>query len=155
MNKTDNQTGSAFLVSRAVIINKLKLLLVRRTPSDRFNPNLWEIPGGKLAKGEDLHKSLEREVLEETGLIIEPISRLAYYTSEIAGPNGPDKYTGETFVKIVALAKTTTSRVKLSDSHTEFEWVTFSEALDRELTGFTKKALLVLEKRIKDYFWRN
>ena len=109
----DESAPNVLLVNRAVIINKLKILLIKRIASDRSNPSLWEIPGGKLAIGEDLHKSLEREILEETGLLIEPISRLAYYKSEIAGPNGPKKYVGRTFVKIVALAKDTQNNLRL------------------------------------------
>ena len=32
----------------------------------------WSLPGGALELGETLHEGVKREVLEETGLIVEP-----------------------------------------------------------------------------------
>ena len=34
----------------------------------------WSLPGGALETGETLHEGVKREVLEETGLIVEPIA---------------------------------------------------------------------------------
>ncbi len=52
----------------AVVIHKNRVLLVKRK-----NPpaeNLWAIPGGKLQFGETLRQAAEREILEETGVLI-------------------------------------------------------------------------------------
>jgi ADP-ribose pyrophosphatase YjhB (NUDIX family) len=38
----------------------------------------WALPGGVLEDGELLHEGLEREVLEETGLRVDTLGRLAF-----------------------------------------------------------------------------
>jgi 8-oxo-dGTP pyrophosphatase MutT (NUDIX family) len=55
---------------------------LQRSPDDTHNADLWEFPGGKVDVGEEIAQSLNREVQEETGLIIEPSSELVYVTSE-------------------------------------------------------------------------
>ncbi len=52
----------------AVVIKDEKVLLVQRgrPPSE----GLWAIPGGRLQFGETLQQAAERELLEETGIVI-------------------------------------------------------------------------------------
>src|ERR1051325_4453595 len=57
---------------KAVITDGEKFLLVRKSPKDPYNPGMWEFPGGRLAYAEDLDQHVRREVLEETGLLVEP-----------------------------------------------------------------------------------
>jgi ADP-ribose pyrophosphatase YjhB (NUDIX family) len=54
-----------------------RLLLVRR----RNEPGrgLWSLPGGRVEAGESLARAVEREVLEETGLVVRagvPVGRI-------------------------------------------------------------------------------
>lgn len=46
--------------------NKEILLLERKS---KFNKNYWDIPGGRLQKGESLLQTLKQEIAEETGFI--------------------------------------------------------------------------------------
>lgn len=46
------------------------ILLFRFTPSDR--PPLWATPGGECDPGEDYAAAARRELLEETGLALDP-----------------------------------------------------------------------------------
>ena len=46
------------------------VLLFRFTPADR--PPLWATPGGECDAGEDYISAARRELLEETGLLLDP-----------------------------------------------------------------------------------
>lgn len=46
------------------------VLLFRFTPTDR--PPLWATPGGECSPGEDYITAAQRELLEETGLALDP-----------------------------------------------------------------------------------
>ncbi|MDQ4149024.1 MAG: NUDIX hydrolase, partial [Actinomycetota bacterium] len=58
----------------AVVLTGESILLVRRGRPP--HEGSWSLPGGKLRFGETIAGALEREVLEETGLLVE-VGRLA------------------------------------------------------------------------------
>ena len=41
----------------------------------------WEFPGGQVEEGETLTCALEREVLEETGIVVKPVSLVGVYSN--------------------------------------------------------------------------
>ena len=55
----------------AVVVDEGRVLLVRRGREPLKGQ--WSLPGGLLELGESLTDGVSREVLEETGLIVEPI----------------------------------------------------------------------------------
>lgn len=57
------------------IDQELHVLLTKRAPTVESSPGKWSVPGGFLDFDEDLTRCAQREVEEETGLII---SRLLY-----------------------------------------------------------------------------
>lgn len=140
------------LVTRSIILNKQKILLIQRSSKDKYNPEKWEIPGGKFDKGDSVNRSVEREIIEEVDLYAEPLSSLAYYDS---ASSAGYKYEGIPYIRFAGLYKSDTQRVKLSEEHDTYKWVTFTEALEMDLTEFTRKSLLAWEKRIKDHFWNS
>ncbi len=54
-------------VAAAITNDEGKVLAIRRRDNDQ-----WEPPGGVLELDESIHQGLVREVLEETGLTVEP-----------------------------------------------------------------------------------
>lgn len=56
----------------AVIIDSGRVLLVRRGHAPLKGE--WSVPGGALEVGETLAEAVKREVLEETGLEVEPLA---------------------------------------------------------------------------------
>lgn len=135
------------LVNRCFLIRKGKLLLVKRSATDTHYPGLWEGPGGKLDEGQDLTHALEREVMEETGLLVSPIHPLVFADSYVIGGEG--KYKGLPYVVLFGVMKSKGGTLKLSDEHDESEWVSYKMALDYDLTPEVRKALIALKKPLK------
>jgi 8-oxo-dGTP pyrophosphatase MutT (NUDIX family) len=65
----------------AVIVDDLGRILV----TQRRDNGHWEAPGGVLELGESIIDGLRREVLEETGLTIEPIRLTGVYKNMSQG----------------------------------------------------------------------
>lgn len=60
-------------VVAAIIENdEQEILCALRSPYMSL-PNMWEFPGGKVEKGEDLFSALEREIKEELGCNIQSL----------------------------------------------------------------------------------
>ena len=74
----------------AIIIEEGRVVLVKRG-----HPPLegkWSIPGGVLEIGETLRKAAVREVLEETGLAVEPGELLGVFERVIPDEQGRMRY---------------------------------------------------------------
>ena len=54
----------------AAVIRRGELFLIARRPANGMLGGLWEFPGGKTEKGEDLETCLKREIREEMGVAI-------------------------------------------------------------------------------------
>ena len=61
-----------FLAASAVIYRDGRILLVRRARAP--GRDLFSLPGGVVEAGETLADAVTREVLEETGLTVEPVA---------------------------------------------------------------------------------
>lgn len=64
-----------------------RILLLRRSDGE----NLWSFPGGAVEPGESAGRAVVREVLEETGLKVEPVELIGIYTDPayiFSYPNG-------------------------------------------------------------------
>ena len=59
----------------AGLINREGRWLITRRPAGTHMEGLWEFPGGKQHPGESLEECLEREVAEETGLLVKVTGR--------------------------------------------------------------------------------
>lgn len=145
MNKDVASRPRILLVVRAIIMNGSDILLIQRSKNDGHEQLQWEIPGGKLDKGQDFGSAIERELIEEVGTYATPISKLAYFDSDI---DGSSKYKGIPYIRMVSLYRCENRSVRLSSEHDDYKWVAFEDALKMDLTGFSRKALLAWEKEI-------
>lgn len=98
-----------------------RVLALQRADSERFLPRHWELPGGKIEHAEHPYDALRREVLEETGLAVEPLHPYTLAHDEL-----PD---GRHYVSISILCAFVERQptVRLSADHQAFHWITEGE----------------------------
>ncbi|MGI8860993.1 MAG: NUDIX hydrolase [Rubrobacteraceae bacterium] len=95
------------------------LLLRRRKPP----VGLWENPGGALEPGEDFVACARREVLEETGIAVEPEAAWWTRVEPWKAPQDPELYAGVGF-----MARAPTGEIRLEDAaHDDYLWATEEE----------------------------
>lgn len=81
----------------------------------------WEFPGGQVEEGETLTLALEREVLEETGIIVKPLSLVGVY-SNTKKPS---------ILMLDFVCEYISGEPKTSTESLLVEWVAKNEALSR------------------------
>lgn len=59
-----------YLVAAAVIEQDNRVLIARRPAEDMLG-GLWEFPGGRMEEGESLEQTVQREIQEELGTVVE------------------------------------------------------------------------------------
>lgn len=57
----------------AIICHKNKFLLVQRHLEDEIFPGKWQNVGGKIEANETVEETLEREIMEETGINVKKL----------------------------------------------------------------------------------
>ncbi|MFA6278955.1 MAG: NUDIX domain-containing protein [Candidatus Paceibacterota bacterium] len=141
--------GRFMLVARSFVIKNGKLLLIRRVESDSHNPGLWECPGGKIDERHGFPYGRMLEVMEETGLLVEPVSRISYVENYVI-PDG--KHAGTSCLRVFSLMrpKNEYAEVELNErEHDSFVWVTYPEMLKYDLTPEVRNAA----KALSDYLF--
>ncbi len=61
-----------------IINNNNEVLLVKRSKNSRTEPSMWSRPGGQVEFNELTPKAVEREIKEETNLIVEVVRPLEF-----------------------------------------------------------------------------
>ncbi len=74
----------------AVIFDGSRVLLVQRGQEPL--KGWWTLPGGLVETGERLDQALRREVLEETGLVVEPLTVAAIFERIMPDSEGRTEY---------------------------------------------------------------
>lgn len=92
----------------------------------------WEFPGGQVEEGESLPHALEREVLEETGIVVRAKSLIGIY-SNVRKPS---------LVNMDFLCEYISGEPKTSEESLSVEWVDRDKAL-----GLVKRD--AINKRLK------
>jgi 8-oxo-dGTP diphosphatase len=121
-------TGNFRVAVKAFIVDgEERLLILKRAPGDPQRPGIWELPGGRLEPAEDPLLGVTREISEEAGLRIEVVAPLNvhHFTRD----------DGQTITMITFLSKPISKEVRLSDEHTDYEWIPIKDARSK-LTDF-------------------
>jgi len=115
------------IAAKSFVIRDKKLLILKRASNDVQKPNIWEIPGGRLELGEDPREGIKRETKEETGIDIEvlyPINVRHFVRDD-----------GQTITMLIFLCKALHDNVKISDEHSDFDWIILEKCKEK-LTDF-------------------
>ena len=122
------------------------LIIVKRSKSNKHGRGLWEIPGGKLGKGETLAQAHQREAFEETGLLVKFVSPLVLLDTHTIG-DGPFK--GFSHLTIFSIARIVGGTLTLSCEHDDAAWVTYEEMLSYDLAPRVRSAATALEEFLR------
>lgn len=137
--------------------NKEVLVLQRGRKDAQYE--LWGIPGGKLSPLEPIIKGLQREIAEETGVMLDESSFMhlgsALSRTETDGEYGLHLFYAE-FPAYIA------DPVINPEEHLSFQWVTLDNFTNLKLLHAQKEAFLfvkcvlekTLNKAVKDYVCR-
>lgn len=101
---------------------KLEFLALKRSPEQNY-PNLWQMVSGKIKKNETAYQSALREIKEETGLRPEKL----WIAPTVNSFYSPDNdYI--CLLPVFAAKVKYNSKVKISNEHTEYKWVSPEQA---------------------------
>ena len=124
------------LTVRGIIKNNAnEILIVKRHPKSRTDPEMWELPGGKVEKGEFFADALVREIKEETNLDV----NVGDFAEAIQ-----NDYMHKRTVQVMMYLCDVKGEVKISDEHTDWMWADLEKIKGLEISTSLKK---VLEKR--------
>jgi 8-oxo-dGTP diphosphatase len=73
----------------AIVVHGNSLLMIRRGTAPGIG--LWSIPGGRVESGETMAEAVERETLEETGVVVRA-GRLVGWVERFSPKGAPDAY---------------------------------------------------------------
>ncbi len=134
------------VASGGIIIKDKKMLMTKRRDSRvKFN-NRWEFPGGCVDSNEDVVEALKREVLEETGYIVNPIEIVPMVLAKTEVNDGYQVFL------IFHICKIKSGNFKPADNETaEGDWFTYDEALKKPLLPMNKNFIQMNKKLLKKY----
>ena len=109
------------VAAKAVIVDEAGKVLVLReakTYDEGTNIGKYHLPGGRLNLGETYEAGLDREVMEETGLVVEQ-----QYPMYVGEWHPVIKGVPHQIIALFTVCKSKTSDVKLSEEHDDFRWI--------------------------------
>ena len=117
----DNMWG---LTIRGICEVDEKILLLKLRSNSAHDKGKWEIPGGKIKKGEFFDEALKREYLEETGLNINIISLKKAIQNDYVACKTNEKIKS---IQLIMNVTVDSMDVKISEEHDEYRWFSKNE----------------------------
>ena len=116
--KIINMKGYGLTVRGVIKNNEDNILIVKRHPKSKTDPEMWELPGGKVEKGEHFTDALIREIKEETNLDCE----VGDFCEAVQ-----NDYSHKRTVQIMMYLEDIKGDVKISEEHTEYMWASIEK----------------------------
>lgn len=122
----------------ALIVEGDRILLVERGREPL--KGWWSLPGGCVEPGETLDAAVRREVLEETGLVIEPVEVLEIFERIMRDEEGRAEYH---YILVDYICSVTGGVLHADDDARRVEWIARGDLARYRITEGT---LPVIEK---------
>ena len=116
----------------AIILRRNQILMAQRGKEPL--KGWWSLPGGVLETGESLDQAVRREVLEETGLVVEPVRVFEIFERIMRDPSGAVEYH---FVLIDYVCRVTSGEPRAGDDVCRVEWMRPGELKGLQITEGT------------------
>lgn len=116
----------------ALIFREDDILLVERGGEPL--KGWWSLPGGVLETGETLADGIRREVLEETGLVVEPVQMIEIFERIMPDADGRTEYH---YVLVDYICRVTGGTLCAADDCARVAWVPVRELAGIQLTEGT------------------
>jgi ADP-ribose pyrophosphatase YjhB (NUDIX family) len=126
----------------ALIFGNDTILLVERGKEPL--KGYWSLPGGLLELGEKLEAAVQREVLEETGLEVEPLGLFELFERIMPDPEGNTEYH---YVLADYICRVTGGKLQAASDVSDVRWVPRRQLCDFRVTEGT---LAVIERAFAD-----
>ncbi len=120
----------------AIIFEGDSVLLVERAGEPL--KGWWSIPGGLLETGEALEAAITREVREETGLVVEVVSRFDIFERIMRDAAGRAEYH---YVLVDYICRATGGTLQAGDDVSRVEWVPCARIDEYKVTSGTAAAV--------------
>lgn len=117
-----------------------KILLLQINPNelkDNKHGTYWDLPGGRIKKGDTAEETLKKEIEEELGSSkgLKILGLFHGNISNIEIPINGEKYG---LVLFVYLCKLDSKQIKISFEHTDYKWASVDEAKNLLGVKFSK-----------------
>ena len=124
------------LTVRGIIKNDNgEILIVKRHPKSRTDPEMWELPGGKVESGEFFADALVREIKEETNLDV----KVGDFCEAVQ-----NDYMHKRTVQLMMYLSDVKGEVEISEEHTDWMWADLEKIKTLKISTSLEK---VLKKR--------
>ena len=126
------------IAAKALIRNKNGEILMVHLPKWGYNPEHWDLPGGRMDPGEGFLQTLKRELIEEIGApyVGEP-KQIAGMLTNITIPVGDERIPLVFMIYEAQIADTEAIRLDPAAREDEYRWFTPTEAADVMVVKFS------------------
>jgi len=121
----------------AVIVDQGRVVVIKRGAPPLLGE--WSIPGGLLELGETVRQGVEREALEETGLVVESGEFLGVFDRIVPDDAGKIRFH---YVLLDYLCRPVSRSLQAGYDAAEAKWMTLEELRDFPMMETTKKLLV-------------